>query len=152
MAKVDVDLVKMVLQRNALEDGRVAKILSDINEEIAAQEEEAEMKPPPVKKQFVVIASDPEGVLEGKDLVGWVVQIPEEDSPYVALDRMVRAAYEHNQTPKGRRMSLKTIAEIAEHCTAKALKEQNIWVKTKEPVYLVRTDGGVPMDKTKKLD
>jgi hypothetical protein len=151
MAKVDLDLVKMVLQRNQLDVRQVSQILEDINTEVAAQVDEEE-KPPPVKKQFTVLVSDPNGELDGKDLVAWVLQLPEEDSPYVAHERLVRSAYEFNQTPKGRRMPLKSIAEVAEHCSARILKEQNVWVKTKEPVHLVRTEGKVPLEKIKKGD
>lgn len=150
MPKVDLDLVKMILQRNELDVRQVSQIIEDINGELAAQVDEEE-KPPPVKKQFVMVLSDPEGKLEGQDFVGWVVQIPEEDSPFVIKERLIRSAYEFNQSKKGRRLPVKTIGEVCEHVSARILKEQNIWVKTKEPVYLVRTDNLVPMDDLKKM-
>ncbi len=150
MAKVDLELVKMVLQRNELEVRQVAQIIEDINGELAAQVEDEE-KPPPVKKQFVMVVSDPEGRLEGVHLVGWVLQIPEDDSPYAATERLIRSAYEFNQTKKGRRLPVKTIAEVCEHVPAKIAKEQNLWIKTKEPILLVRSDNLVPTDDLKKL-
>lgn len=143
MAKVDLELVKMVLQRNNLDVRQVAQIIEDINVETAATVDEE--KPPPVKKQFIFLVSDPNGDLEGKDFAGWVVQLPEEDSPYVTTERLLRAAVEFNQTRKGRRLPVKTVAEVCEHVPVRILKEQNVWVRTKEPVLMVRTDNSLPI-------
>ncbi|WP_309385234.1 hypothetical protein [Cerasicoccus frondis] len=150
MAKVDVDLVKMVMTRNGLDVRTVAQVIEDINLEMKAQADEEE-KPPPVKKQFVMMVSDPEGKLEGVDVVGWILQIPEEDSVYVTEERLFRCAYEYNMSKKGRRMPVKTIAEVCEHVPARIAKEQKIWIKNKEPVFLLRTNNKVPME-TKEGD
>ncbi|MEQ9823453.1 MAG: hypothetical protein ABQ298_03630 [Puniceicoccaceae bacterium] len=146
MAKVDIDLVKMVLQRRELDGRQVASIVNELEEELRILKEEEE-RPPSVPKQFVILVSDPEGVIEfsGKDLTGWVLQIPEEDSPYVVTERLNRAAYDFNVTPKGRRYPVKTHAECCEVVSAKFHKEHNLWVKTKEPVLVVTTDNVVPM-------
>lgn len=149
MPKVDLELVKMILQRNELDIRVVSQILEDINAEVQAADDEE--KVPPVKKQFVFLLSDPKGEIEGKDFVGWVLQIPEDDSPMSAEERLVRCAYEFNITPKGRRMPVKTIAEVCEHVPGRIGKEQGVWVKTKEPVYVLRTGGKVPLDEIKKL-
>lgn len=149
MAKVDLELVKMVLQRNELDVRMVSQIIEDINTEIEAEADEE--KPPPVKKQFVILVSDPNGELEGKDFTGWVMQIPEDDSPYTTEERLVRSAYEFNITPKGRRLPVKQISEVCEHVSSRIMKEQQIWVKTKEPVYVLRTNNQVPLDDLKKL-
>ena len=149
MAKVDLELVKMVLQRNELDVRIVSQIIEDINAEVQAEQDEE--KPPPVKKQFVILVSDPNGELEGKDLTGWIMQIPEDDSPHSTEERLVRSAYEFNLTPKGRRLPVKQISEVCEHVSPRILKEQKVWVKTKEPVYVLRTGNQVPMDELKKL-
>lgn len=142
--KVDLELVKVVMQRNGLDIKTVAQVIEDINVEVQGLVEDEE-KVPPVKKQFIMMVSDPEEVLKDKHLVGWVLQIPEEDSPYVAEERLFRSAYEHNMTKKGRRMPVKTIAEVCEHVPSRVTKEQNVWIKNKEPVLLVTTTGVVPM-------
>ncbi|MEO0797186.1 MAG: hypothetical protein AAFX93_18690 [Verrucomicrobiota bacterium] len=143
--KVDLELAKMVMVRNGLDVSTVAQILEDISLELKAAVED-EDKPPVARKQFVMMVSDPESKLEGVELVGWVLQIPEEDSVYAAEERLFRAAYEHNLSRKGRRMPVKTIAEVCEHVPARILKEQKIWVKNKEPVFLLRTNNKVPME------
>ena len=142
MAKVDLDIVKFILNRNELDVRQVAQIMEDIQVELNNQVDEE--KPPPVKKQFVMMVSDPEGELEGKNYTGWVLQIPEEDSPYVAEERLMKGAYEHNATKKGQRMPVKSIGEACEVVPARIYKEQNIWVKTKEPVLLVRSSNVLP--------
>ncbi len=152
MAKVDIDLVKMILQRREFDTRQVASIINELEEEVRIQKE-TEEKPPPVKKQFVVLVSDPAGELEGKDFTGWVLQIPEEDSPYVTEERLTRSAYDFNVTPKGRRYPVKTIAESCEVVSAKFHKEHKVWVKTKEPVLICRTGNDIPWDDMKgKLD
>ena len=147
MAKIDIDTLKFILQRNETDVRKINEIMQDIQQELQAEEEERANRPPPVKKQFSIVLADSEGVLEGQELTGWVVQIPEEDSVTVAPDRIIRAAYEYNATPKGRRMPVETIGEACEAVTAKFFKEQNIWVKTKVPVFAVATQNKIPTEK-----
>jgi hypothetical protein len=149
MPKADTELVKMVIQRHEIGVQTTAAIIQDILDALKA--EDGEDKTHPAKKQFVFLLSDPKGELEGKDFVGWVLQIPEEDSAMTAEERLIRSAYEFNITPKGRRMPLKTIAEVCEHVSGRITKEQGLWIKTKEPVYVLCTGGKVPFDEIKKL-
>lgn len=148
MAKVDLELVKMVLQRNEVDIRTVSQVIEDLNEELKLQTDEE--KPPAVKKQFTFLVSDPRGQMPNVDFTGWVLQIPEDDSVYVAEERLVKAAYAYNQTPKGRRMPVKTIAEICEHVPARYLKEEQVWVKSKEPVFVLKTSNLIPTDKEGK--
>lgn len=145
MAKVDIELVKMVLQKAEIDARKVAQILEDINFEVKAKNTEEE-KEPVVKKQSVVIVSDPYGKFKDADYTGWVVQIPEDDNPADALARIHQGVYDFNVSPKGRRMPIETIADAFEFGNAKIYKEQKVWVKTKEPVLLIRTNGKVPKE------
>ena len=133
MAKIDIDLVKAVLQRSDIDAQKIAQIIEDITFESKAAEADKE-KEPAVKKQFVVVVSDPYG------------KFTEDDSPMSVLERLHKGAYDYNITPKGRRMPLKTIAEACEFGSAKIYKEHKIWVKTKEPVLIVRTNNKIPTD------
>lgn len=144
MSKVDLDIVKMVLKRNELDQRTVSQIVEDIDSALKEEEMAKEAKPPAVKKQFCILVSDPEGALEGKDLTGWVVQIPEDDSPMVTEDRLVKAAYDFNATPKGSRLPVESIGEAREAVPARIAKEHNIWIKTKEPVLVLRTNNEIP--------
>ncbi len=149
MAKADLELVKMILNRNDLDVRTVSRIIEDLNREIQAQQDES--KPPPVKKQFAILVSDPEGDLAEKDFVGWVLQIPEDDPVQDTESRLVQAAYDYNVSPKGRRIPVESIAEVCEHVPTRITKEHKVWIKTKEPVLVLRTDNKIPTPASDKL-
>ncbi len=148
MAKIDIETLKFILQRNEPDIRKVASIMQEIDMELKAEEEEKANRPPPVKKQFVIMVSDPDGALAEKDMTGWVVQIPEDDSVNTAPSKLISAAYEFNTTPKGRRMPVETIGEACEVVTAKLFKEQNVWVKTKTPLLIVPVENKIPTEPT----
>jgi hypothetical protein len=142
MPKVDIELVKSILQRNEMDVRQIAHIIEEINQELAAMVDED--KPPAVKKQYVIVVSDPRGHLAGKDFTGWVVQIPEEANAIATEERLIKAAQDFNASSRGRRLPAKTIAEVCEHVPARFLKEQQAWIRTKEPVYVVTTANKLP--------
>ena len=148
MAKIDIETAKFILQRNIKDVRQINEIMQDIERELRAEEEEKANRPPAVKKQFSIVLSDTEGKLADMDITGWVVQIPEDDSVTCAPERITRAAYEYNTTPKGRRMPVETLGEACEAVGAKFFKEQNIWVKTKVPVLAVAVPNKIPMEKS----
>ena len=151
MAKVDLDLVKYILQRNELDVRQVNSIMEDIEQEIKVQKEE-NPPAPRVPKQFTILISDPEGTMPKGDLTGWILQLPEEDAPMTVESQIHKAAYDFNQTPKGRRMPVQTIGEACEAVPARIFKEYQLWVKTKEPVLVLRTDNQIPMDTSSLAD
>lgn len=148
MPKIDIETLRFILQRNESDIRKVAEIMNEVEMELKAEEEERALRPPPVKKQFVMLVSDPDGALEGKDMVGWVAQIPEDDSVATTAGRIHSAAYEYNATPKGARMPVETIGEACEVVTAKLFKEQNVWIKSKTPLLIVPVNNKIPVDKT----
>lgn len=148
MAKIDVETLKYILQRNETDIRKINEIMQDIQMELQAEEEERANRPPPVKKQYTILLSDNDGSLVKKDLTGWIVQIPEDESASSTGDRIIRAAYEFNTTPKGIRMPVKTIGEACEAVTAKKFKEQQVWVRTKTPVMVVAAPNALPMERT----
>lgn len=146
MAKVDIELVQMVLQRADLGAQKTAQIMEDLKFESKQKDNDGE-KEPAVKKQFVIVVNDPYGKIgETGFEQGWVVQIPEDAAPMEALEKLHKGVYDFNLTPKGRRMPIKTIAEACEFGSAKLYKEHKIWVKTKEPVLALVTNGKIPHD------
>ena len=145
MAKVDLDVVKFILQRNELEIRQVNAILEDIEKEMQTIKDE-NPPVPRVPKQFAIMISDPEGVMPKTDLTGWILQLPEEDAPMIVESQIHKAAYDFNQTPKGRRLPVKSIGEACESVPARIFKEHQLWVKTKEPVLILRTNNQIPMD------
>ena len=145
MPKIDVSKVAEILKKNQIDPAMLRRVIEEMN--LAVEPEGADGdKPPAVKKQFVVIISDPEGRLPKNDFVGWVVQIPESESPSTTLDRIFRSSYDYNTTKKGQLLPVKTVGEAIEAVPAKFLKEADVWIKTKTPVLVVKTDNEIPKE------
>ncbi len=137
--KIDIELVKNTLLRANIDLQITTQILQDLMFEARVRKEEFEEKEPKTKKQFVVIVNDPYGKIHelGCDFQGWIVQIPEDDAPMKALERFHNGVYDFNLTPKGRKMPLQSIAEACAFGSATIFKKHKLWVKTKEPVFLI---------------
>lgn len=149
MPKIDVNKVAEILKRNELEPALLRQIVEEMN--LLVQPEVDEEKPPALKKQWAILISDPEGRLpEGNDFVGWVLQIPENESILTTTERIFKGAYEFNTTKKGRLMPAKTVGEALEHIPAKHFKEAGLFVKTKIPVLMLKTDNEIPTESTDK--
>ena len=144
MAKIDVSKAAEIIKKNEVEPAVLRRIIEEMN--LAVQPDGDEEKAPAIKKQFVIVVSDPEGILPKNDFVGWVVQIPESESPATTLDRINRASYDYNTTKKGRLMPVKTHGEAIEAVPVKFFKEADLWVKTKTPVLVVKTNNEIPRE------
>jgi hypothetical protein len=80
-----------------------------------------------------------------EDLVGWIVKTESEASPAVVVDRLKQAAYDHNNSKRGRKKAFATLGDSIQHCPRKFYKteraDQKTLVQTKEPVLVLKTDG-----------
>ena len=90
-----------------------------------------------VKKHFVVVVADNDGVLDGKHCVGWILQLPEDEPIQSVSERLLRTAKAFNLSKKGRRHPVETIGETCENVPGKIFREQQLWLRTKEPILLV---------------
>jgi hypothetical protein len=145
MPKIDVNKVAEILKKNHIDPAVLRRVVEEMNLAVQPDPGEADA-PPPIKKQFVILASDPQGRLPKGDFAGWVLQIPESESPATTLDRIFRGAYDYNASKKGRLYPAKTVGEAVENVPAKFFREAELWVKTKTPVLVLRTDNEVPRD------
>jgi hypothetical protein len=143
MPKIDVNKVAEILKKNHVDPAVLRRVVEEMNLAVQPDPGEAEA-PPPVKKQFVILASDPEGRLPRGDFAGWVLQIPESESPATAQDRILRGAYDYNASKKGRLYPARTVGEALENVPGKFFREAELWVKTKTPVLVLRTDNEIP--------
>lgn len=145
MAKIDVSKVAEILKKNQIDPALLRRVIEEMN--LAVQPEGGDdEKPPAVKKQFVILVSDPEGRMPKTDFVGWVLQLPENESVATIQDRVFRSAYDFNTTKKGRLLPVKTVGEAIENVPAKFFKEAEVWVKTKTPVLVLKTDNEIPKE------
>ena len=145
MPKSDVSKVAEILKKNEISPAVLRRVIEEMN--LAVQPDPGDdEKPPAVKKQFVILVSDPDGKMPKTDLVGWVLQIPENESAATTQDRVFRSSYDFNTTKKGRLMPVKTVGEAMETIPAKGFKEADVWVKTKTPVLVLRTNNEIPKE------
>jgi hypothetical protein len=145
MPKIEVNKVAEILQKNKIEPAVLRRIVEEMNH-IVQPDPGDETKPPAVKKQWVILVSDPERRLPKDDFVGWVLQIPEDESPATTQDRIFRSVYDFNTTKRGRLLPVNTIGEALENVPAKQFKEADLWLKTKNPVLVLRTDNQIPKE------
>jgi hypothetical protein len=152
MAKIEIELVAEVLQDNELDKSMVDRIVRQLTRaaEKAADEAAAEREPQ-VKKQWIIVVSDPEGQMPDEDFVGWVLQIPENDPPASATDRVINATHAYHATRRGQKYPAKSFAEACEVVGGKFLKESNVSIKTKLPVTVLKTDNELPPDISGKI-
>lgn len=142
MSKVEVSTVAEILKKNQLSPALLRQVIEEIN--LATAKDSPVERPPAIKKQWVIVISDPDGLLPRTDFAGWVLQLPEADSVATTLDRIFRSAYDFNATKKGRLLPVKTVGETLENVPAKFFREADLWVKTRTPVLMLRTDNIVP--------
>src|SRR5437868_14125624 len=89
MAKIDVSKVAEILKKNQIDPALLRRVVEEMN--LAAQPEAGDDdKPPAIKKQWVVMVSDPDGKMPKHDFVAWVLQIPESESVATTQDRLFR--------------------------------------------------------------
>lgn len=143
MAKIDVNKVAEILKKNHIDPAVLRRVVEEMN--LAVQPDPGEGdNPPPVKKQFVILVSDPNGKMPRGELVGWVLQMPENESPASVEERLLKATYDYNASKKGRLYPAKTVGDAVENVPGKFFKEVELWVKTKTPVIILRTDNEIP--------
>lgn len=150
--KIEINSVAEILKKHKLEPKLLREIIDELNN-LTLVSEGDDATPPAPKKQFVVLLSDATGLIrqriDARNLVGWVLQIPEDASPFSTEDRIIKAAYEFNASKRGRLLPVKTVGEALETVTARYFKESDAWVKTKLPVAVIVTDNVLPREEFK---
>ena len=146
MAKIEINQVAEILKRNKVESALLRSVVEEMNLLAQSAQQADEDKPKAVKKQNVILISDPEGRFPKEDFAGWVLQIPDNESPVTTLERIFRGAYDFNASKKGRLYPAKTVGEAIENVPAKFFKEAEVWVKNKNPVLVLTTDNIIPKD------
>lgn len=160
MSKIDyvqLDAVKTALEAVLIDGKEIEKVLNLLAQETVKVDEttppeeaistttetDSGDETPKVKNQFVVVISDPNQTISS-DLVGWVLQMPEDDDISTVLDSIKKGAYNFNASRKGNKYPVKSIGEALNAVPSKFFKPYAVKVKTKEPIYVVVTDNVLP--------
>ncbi len=147
MSKIETNTVCEIVKKNVQEPATVRAIIEEINLAVQPEPEEGEEKPH-VKKQFVVLVSDPDGAFPKKDFVAWALQIPEDESVATTQERIFRGAYDYNASRKGRLYPVATVGEALENVPARFFTEAEVWAKTRVPVLVIATNNQIPKAET----
>ena len=143
MPKIDVNKVAEILKKNHIDPAVFRRVVEEMN--LAVQPDPGEGDPaPPVKKQYIILLSDPGERMPKGDFTGWVLQIPEDESPASVQERLLKGAYDYNASKKGRLYPAKTVGDAVENVPGKFFRDAELWVKTKTPVLVLRTDNEIP--------
>jgi hypothetical protein len=144
MPKIDINRVAEILKRNQLAPATLRAVVEEMN--LLARAAIDEERPPAVKKQYVILVSDPEGALPPNGIAGWVLQIPEDAAVASTPERIFRGAYDYNASKKGRLYPVESVGEALDGVTAKHFKEAGLWVKTRSPVLALPTNDEIPRE------
>jgi hypothetical protein len=146
MDKITLKQVIDAINKNNVEPSKVRAIVEELQAKIQQETAAAEEAPPKQKYQYVILVSDPEGRFPKTDFAGWVLQIPEDESPATVQERIANGAADYNATTKkGRLYPAKTVGEALENIPSKAWKESvQLAVKTRTPVIVLTTDNILP--------
>lgn len=142
MSKISIDEVQSVLLKQSIPKEQVVAVVKELSqivqEEAAQRQASAE---PKTKNEYTIVLSDPNNDLAGKEFTGWAIQIKAGEDAGTILTRVANATKSYNvNTRAGKKNPIKTFGEALMHVKRKFFKEQDILVKTKEPVRIVVTD------------
>ncbi len=143
MPKIDVNKVAEILKKNHIDPAVLRRVVEEMNLAVQPDPGEGDAAPP-VKKQFIILLSDPEERMPKGDFAGWVLQIPENESPASVQERLLKGAYDYNASKKGKLYPARTVGDAVENVPGKFFRDVELWVKTKTPVLVLRTDNEIP--------
>jgi hypothetical protein len=143
MPKIDVNKVAEILKKNHIDPAVLRRVVEEMNLAVQPDPGEGDAAPP-VKKQYIILVSDPDERMPKGDFTGWVLQIPEDESPASVQERLLKGAYDYNASKKGRLYPAKTVGDAVEIVPGKFFRDAELWVKTKTPVLVLRTDNEIP--------
>jgi hypothetical protein len=143
MSKVSIEEVIESLQRVAKLDPKVLiAVENDLEkkvEEIAADKEPGTK----TRNQHVIVLLDPEGHVKG-DVTGYVTQFPADQDAGTALDKLHKAAYEFNASPKRKGQAITNLGDIG-RAKRRHFKDSGIkLVGGKEPLRVLVSRGPIP--------
>lgn len=142
------------LKKAGVEPAKTQKVLENLKSiEIEKKEEAAEEKEagPKKKNQYVVFVMD-DGTLTNKELLGYVLQIPEDKSPASATEMFNLAVRSYNTTTrKGRKYPVTKVGEGMQIVKGKHLKNEKgekLAIKTKEAILVIPVSNEIKTPQT----
>jgi hypothetical protein len=130
---IKIDDIEKVLRDQKLDVAVIKKVVTELEEIEEENKAERGAGAPKQKNQFAIVVKGDES-MRGKELAGWVVQIPEGDDVAEILPRLKRAAAATVNAQRRKKRPINTVTEAMQYSKRAFTKEQKINVKTKEYV------------------
>ena len=140
MSKISIEDVEGILRKQNVDTQVVNTVIREM-EEVIQEEKDNKVPVPKQKNEFIIVLSDPNNELAGKDFVGWVVTQKQGEDAGLILDKIRAAAGETNAAKKRKKNMIMNMADAFYGIKRFFLKSRNVAVKTKEPVRVLITDG-----------
>ncbi len=139
MSKISLEEVQQSLLEQKVDNQVVTKIITDLEKKIQ-EEKDNKVSAPKSKNEFLIIISDPNNELAGKDLTGWVVTQRQGLDSSQILSKIRDSIKEMIDSQKRKKFIVSSLGEGIERLKRKFLAPKEIMVKTKNPVQVLITD------------
>ena len=137
---IDLGIVQEVLREQKVDAAVIQTVVQELQKVAAEEKADKEPSGPKQKYQYSIIVNSPTNDLN--NLQGWVVKMPEDQKPSELLAKIQTAvAKQNNNTKKGRKFPLKSLAEAFNGLKRKFTKEENFQPLTRDPVQVTVSDG-----------
>lgn len=133
--KIDIENVESILIQRKIDPTKVQEILRDLKVALEEEKEEKD-KTPKQKWEYIIVLSDPQGELKGKELVGWVVQQKEGEVARNIIPNLQSAAGVVNSAASKKKHTITSVVDMFKHIKAKFLKD-TLKIKTKDAVQVI---------------
>ena len=138
MSKIALENVQTVLAELKIEPDKQDKILQELQKIIEDEKNErAENKAPKSKNEFGVILYDANNELAGKEFTASVFQVKQGFDFNTVLSKISTAARNQNVAAKRKKNVIETIGDACMYLKRKFTKEQEVNIKTKEPIRVL---------------
>jgi hypothetical protein len=140
--KVAIENIESVLLERKIEPAKVQEIIRDLEQALEEEKAEREANADPKQKwEHVIVLHDKDGLLNEKEIAGWVVQQAEGEDANTILARLSDAAKDQNESAKRKKSNIVDLVGLFESLKSKFTKEKKVRIKTSELTRVIITDG-----------
>lgn len=131
---IKIEQIESVLRENKVNADVLQKVVSRLKD--IEEENKPEKGAAKAKSEFI-IALRGDANLKAQVAAGWVIQVKEGDDPARLIDKMTKAANDHNAAIRKKALRIQTWAQLFSYIKRKFSKEQGFQPKTKNAVQVI---------------
>jgi hypothetical protein len=140
--KISIDEIESVLLEKKIDKVKISEIISDLTKAAEEEKEDRQANADPKSKwEYVIVLNDKDGVLNEKEIAGWVVQQKEGQDIGLVVSKLTDAAKVQNESAKRKKSMITDLVSLFESLKPKFTKEKGLRIKTKELTRVIVTNG-----------